>query len=145
MTTKLISKNRNKKGSVMVEAALTIPLILGITLFIIEFGNVLYLNNSLSQISRSAARYASVTPAYTQTNIVEASGANSLLPDPSKLTLTITPAPGTAKSVGTTITVTTSYNYTPIVNPFGLFKSDNPWLPSIMSTAIGRSEVSSAS
>lgn len=128
----------------MAETALVIPILLGIVLFIYEFGSVFYISNSLSQIARSAVRYASVTSSYTQQNVIDASGANSLLPDIAKFTLTITPSPGIVKKVGDVITVNVQYNYTPIINPFGLFNSSQPWAPVLKSTAVARSEVSSA-
>ena len=135
--------NRSYKGSVMAEAALVIPLLLGITFVIIEFGNVLYLENTLNQIARSAARSASVTPSYTQEELIDTSMASSLLPDVSKLTLTVVPAPGTARSIGASITVTALYSYTPLVNPFGFFNSNTSWIPQIKGVSTVRSEVSS--
>ena len=134
---------RSCNGSLMAEAALVIPMLVGISFVIIEFGNVLYLTNSLNQISRSAARYASVTSSYTQQSLITASSASSLLPDVSKLTLSITPAPGASRNIGATITVTARYNYTPIINPFGLLNSNTSWAPKIKSTSAARSEVSS--
>lgn len=134
---------RSYKGSVMAEAALAIPLLLGVAFVIIEFGNVLYLTNTLNQISRSAARYASVTQSYTQQGLIDASKASSLLPDVSKLTLNVTPAPGAAKSIGTTITITTQYSYTPLINPFGFFNSNTQWAPQIKGISVARAEVSS--
>ena len=135
---------RSHDGSIMVEAALMIPILLGVTFFIIEFGSVLYLANTLNQIARTAVRYASVTPSYSQQDLIDAAGANTLLKDVSKLTLNITPAPGAAKSVGTTITVTVSYTYIPIINPFKLFNSNQSWAPVIMSASVARAEVSNA-
>lgn len=135
---------RSSYGGIMVEAAIIIPLLLGVTFFIIEFGNVLYLSNTLNQIARTTARYASVTPSYTQQDLINASGASSLLSDVSKLTLTIAPSPGSAKTVGTTITVNVSYSYVPIINPFGFFNSNQSWAPQIMSASVTRAEVSNA-
>lgn len=126
----------------MVESAILIPILLGVTFFVIEFGNVLYLTNTLNQISRTTARYASVTPVYTQQELIDVSGANQLLPDVSKFILTITPAPGAQKDVGSTITVQVQYNYTPIINPFGLLNSNQTWAPVVRSSSIARSEVS---
>ena len=134
---------RSSKGALMAEAALMIPILLGVTFFMIEFGNVLYLSNTLNQIARSAARYASVTSSYTQQSLISQSGASSLLKDVSKLTLTITPAPGAARSVGATITVNVQYSYTPVINPFGLLNSNHSWAPTIKSASVARSEVSS--
>ena len=132
---------RHAKGSVMAEAALTIPILVGISFVIIEFGNVLYLSNSINQIGRSAARYASVTLSYTQQDLINASGASSIIKDVSKLTLTISPTIGTTRSVGTTITVTAQYSYTPILNPFALLNSSNSWAPTVKSVAVARCEV----
>lgn len=134
---------RSSSGSVIAEAALVIPILLGICFVIIEFGNVLYLTNTLSQISRAAARYASVTPTYSQQDLVTASGASSLLNDVAKLTLTITPAPGAAKTIGATITVEAQYVYIPIVNPFKIFNSNQSWAPVVKSSSVARAEVSS--
>lgn len=139
-----INFKRAVKGSVMAEAAILIPILLGVTFFIIEFGNVLYLTNTLNQISRTAARYASVTPSYTQQGIIDASGASSLVPDISKFTLTVTPAPGVQRSVGSTITVEVQYDYIPIINPFGFFNINQDWVPVVRSSSVARSEVSNA-
>ena len=135
------SFKRSSKGSLIAEAALIIPILLGITFFITEFGNVLYLLDTLNQISRTAARYAAVTSAYTQESLIDASGANTLLPDINKLTLTAVPAPGAQRNIGATITITVQYNYIPIINPFGLFNSNNSWSPIIKSSSVARSEV----
>lgn len=135
---------RRNTGSVLAEAVLTIPLIVGITFFIAEFGNVLFLSNSLNQITRSAARFASVTPAYTNNQLIQASRAQNILPDVSRLTLNVTPASGAQRNVGATITVTAQYNYTPTINPFRLLDCNSPWMPQIMSTSTSRSEVAYA-
>lgn len=145
MKAKKIFFNRSNKGSVLAEAALTLPVLVGITLFIIEFGNAIYISNSLNQIARTAARYAAVTPSYTSSQVVDASGASSLLKDPSKLTLTITPAPGSARTVGTVITINAQYNYTPIINPFKILGSSQSWAPTLKSSSVARAEVANAS
>ena len=135
---------RTDKGTVTAEAALVFPLLLAVLLFIIEFGIVLYLSNSMNQIARTAARYASVTANYTQSGTLTASGASSIVPDISKLTLTISPTPGSMVSVGASITVTAQYNYTPVVNPFALLpQSMVNWAPVVRSTSVARAEVAS--
>ena len=133
---------RQSNGNILVEAALVIPLLVGITFFVVEFGNVFYLMNGLSQVARNAARFASVTPAYTQQDLINASGANSMLPDIKKFSLTIIPSAGSQRFVGAAITVTVQYNYTPYINPFGLFNIDKPWAPVLRSSSVVRSEVS---
>ena len=122
----------------MAEAALVIPFLVGITFFVVEFGNVFYILNGLSQTARNAARFASVTPSFTQQQLVEASGASSLLPEVSKMTLTIRPNIGAQRSVGSAITVNVQYNYTPLVNPFGLFNVSSPWAPVLRTTSVVR-------
>ena len=135
---------RTEKGVVTAEAALVFPLLLAVLLFIIEFGLVLYLANSMNQIARTAARYASVTANYTQSATLTASGASAIVPDISKLTLTISPTPGSMVSVGASITVTAQYNYTPIVNPFSLIPNSMvSWAPLVRSTSVARAEVAS--
>ena len=135
---------RYTHGSIISEAALVIPILIGVSFVIIEFGNVLYLYNSLSQIARTAARYAAVTSSYTQESLISASGASSVLSDVSKLTLNITPAPGEVRNIGDIITVNLQYNYTPVINPFRLFNSNQSWAPVIKSSSVARSEVPNA-
>ena len=135
---------RTDKGAVTAEAALVLPLLVAVLLFIIEFGIVLYLSNSMNQIARTAARYASVTANYTQSATLTASGASAIVPDITKLTLTISPTPGSMVTVGTSITVTAQYNYTPVVNPFALLpQSTVNWAPVVKSTSVARAEVAS--
>lgn len=137
-----LKKNRNEDGAVIAEAALVLPLLVGILFFIIEFGLVMYFSNSLNQVARTAARYASLTTSYTQSGVETASGASIVLPDSMNFSLTITPTPGSAKSIGDTITVTVQYTYVPVINPYGLFNSMLSWAPVIKSYAISRAEVS---
>lgn len=134
---------RSKKGAVMAEFALSIPILLTILFFIIEFGNILYLSNTLNQVARSAVRYAAMNPSATTTQLATAAGASSSLPNATDLTLVVSPTAGTSRSVGDTITVTASWNYTPFINPFGFLSPGTAWSPSIMTTAIGRVEVAS--
>jgi len=126
------------------EAALVIPLLIGVTFFVFEFGNVLYISNTLNQISREAARYAVVTPNFTEEELINATKAQELVPDIERLTITIEPPIGTTRSVGTTVTINVEYDYTPIINPFGFFNSSNKWAPKIRSSTVARSEVSNA-
>lgn len=135
---------RSNKGSVLAEAAIIIPLILGLLFFIIEFGNVFFLTNTLNQISRTTARYASVTSSYTMQDLINQSRAGSLLPDISRFNLTIDPAVTSVKNVGTTITINVQYNYLPIINPFGFFNSNQNWQPVLRASSVARSEVSNA-
>ena len=133
---------RNRNGAVMAEAALVLPLLIGITFAITELGNILYISNSLNQLARTIARYASVSQNYTNAGLITQSGASSIV-NTSNLTLTITPAAAASRNVGDQITVVLRYSYTPIVNPYRLFSfsSTTSWISSISSTAVARSEV----
>ena len=138
-----ITRN-NTKGIAIAEAALIIPILVGIVFLMIEFGNVYYLINNLNQAARSAARYASLTPSYTQQDLTNNSGASSLFSDVSNFSLTISPSVGSAKSVGTSIIVTTQYAYTPLLNPFGFLSSNTTWSPILKGSSTIRSEVAYA-
>jgi Flp pilus assembly protein TadG len=144
MVSKYMIKSRSIQGSILAEAALAIPLVVAALFFIIEFGNVLYLNNSVNQISRSAARYISVNSTYTNQDLINVSGAMNIVPNLERLTFTITPQSGAQVRVGDTITVTAQYNYTPIVNPYRLLFLNNSWTPTVRSVSVIRSEVSNA-
>ena len=134
---------RTFKGSVMVEAALILPILLGVTFFILEFGNVLYLINTVNEIARISARLAAVYPSYTTTQLISQCNASSVVQDVSKLSLTVTPSPGASRNVGDAITVTAQYTYTPYINPFKLlnFSSSQTFAPTIRSMAVARAEV----
>ena len=139
----LIKKNiRSRKGNVMAEAAIVIPLLMGIIFFIVEFGNVLYISNTLNQVARTGARYASITAGYTQSGVESAAGGSTLLSmADTLLTTTITPSPGTAIAIGDSILVMVSYMYIPTINPFSLIDATTSWSPVLKSTAVIRSEV----
>lgn len=132
--------SRSSKGAVMAEAALVVPLLIGITFVITEFGNIFYISNSLNQVARTMARYAAVSQNYTNSGLLSSAGASSVL-DTSKIAITITPAAGASRSIGDTITVTLTYSYTPMINPFRFFNSNANFAPTIKTSAVSRSEV----
>lgn len=145
MFKKLQIKSRNKRGAVLVEFALAVPLLLGILFFIIEIGNLFYLSNSLQQIARTSARYAATTESYSLTELKDYAtkhgSTNYVIPDISKLSVSITPAVGT-QAVGDTITVTISYTYSPLIlNPMNFFGSGSSLAPTLKGIAASRAEV----
>lgn len=136
--------HRDNKGAVMAEFALAVPILIGILFFVIEFGNILYLSNSLNQIARSAARYAAVNTSYTSATLKTAANSSSILPIPASLTLSFSPS--SSVMVGDAITITASYSYTPMVNLyrfFSFFTSSATWTPTLSSVAVSRAEVAS--
>lgn len=112
---------RTVKGAILTEAALLIPLLAFISFCILEFCNILYLMNTLNFISQYSSRYAAVNPNADYSEILNATHVNKLLPDSSNLTINISPSPGNSRSIGSKITTTLSYNYTPLINPFVFF------------------------
>lgn len=132
---------RSNKGAVLVELSLTLPILLGIIFFIYEFGNVIYLSNSLNVIARSAARYAAISPNTNTTSLKNIAGASSVFTDLSKLTLNVSPTPGASRQVGDPLTVSVQWSYTPFINPFNLFGSSSSWSPTLSSSAVSRVEI----
>ena len=131
------------KGALMVEVALVLPILLAIVFFVIEFGNILYMQKTVNEIARISARLAAVYPSYTTTQLISQCNASSVVQDVSKLSLTVTPSPGASRNVGDAITVTAQYTYTPYINPFKLlnFSSSQTFAPTIRGMSVARAEV----
>ena len=141
---KQASRKRNIKAAVMAEFVLSIPILLSILFFIIEFGNLFYYSNTVNYIARAAARYAAMNPTASESALISQAGSASAVSDVSGITLTVTPAPGATRNVGDTLTVEVEWDYVPIFNPFNLLDaSHTTWAPTITSTAISRVEVAS--
>lgn len=132
---------RSKKAVVLAEFALSIPILLGFMFFIIEFGNVFYLTNSVNNIVCNAARYAAIYPNATETILKDKAGASDALDNPALLTLSVTPVPGATRTIGDPIIVTATYSYTPTFNPLILFSATDTWNPNITGTAVSRVEI----
>lgn len=59
---------RRKIGSVIVETALILPMLMALTLGIVQYGIILNASNALTQIARESARAAALSP-YSDVNI----------------------------------------------------------------------------
>lgn len=87
---------REERGSVIVEFALVAPLLLMIVMGIIDFGWMIDRNNMVNNVSRDAARVASLDGTFQQVkdtadSELDSAGIDSS--DPSVVTVTITCAP----------------------------------------------------
>jgi len=109
---------KNKKGAVLVETAIILPLLLVIVFGIIEFGWAMYITNSLNNAAREGARLAAVTPKPITADDarVDARVKSSLLFNYNKQDLTIVTIPPLASGDPVTVTVTLIFReLTPII------------------------------
>jgi hypothetical protein len=93
-----MSRTRSSRGQTLVEFALVIPLFLTLLFTVVDFGRVVWANNSLANAAREAARFAVVhggtattecpvgPPIPNETKIPPAS-ASCPYPSPSKLSI----------------------------------------------------------
>jgi len=133
-------------GAVLAETALILPIVLGVTFAVIEFGRIFYYVNSLNHICRASARYASIGPNYTTTRLKTLSNATTLIPSAITITLTVSPTTGTVRLVGDLITVTASIPFDPVFPDFiKLFTggTSTMWPTTLTVRATNRVEVAS--
>lgn len=129
-------KHHPQRGVALIELALTIPLMIMLSMIVIEFGRALYEYNTVTKSVRDAVRYLTVQlpPAPTTcpsaaTNLVQYGRINPQSTDkplaPGLASATVSCnwlTSGTYPLVSTTVTVTvTGYRFTSMVsNVFGL-------------------------
>ena len=108
---------RNERGTALVEFALVLPILMALTIGILDFGRALNYYNQLSQLAGQGARAAAVNcnPDGTcaasgtsiQTQLAETYAQGALN---KKMQACITPASG----IGAPVAVTARYNFTPV-------------------------------
>lgn len=54
--------SRGRRGSTLIEFALVLPILLLLTMGILQYGLIMNATNTLSQITREGARYAAINP-----------------------------------------------------------------------------------
>lgn len=59
-------KRRSQRGQSMVEGVLILLTVIGIILGVMDFGQMMYLHQTLTERARAAARYGSMNPTDTQ-------------------------------------------------------------------------------
>jgi Flp pilus assembly protein TadG len=106
----------NRRGSVLVEFAFVVVIFMTLLLGMLQFGVYLNVTNSLWNLSREGARFAAV-----QKNTDAAANANIMayiekvrppIVLASALTAKITPDSATARTSGTSVTITLTYDMT---------------------------------
>jgi Flp pilus assembly protein TadG len=131
-----LATRRRRRGAALLEFALVASLFFVLLLGMLQFGVYLNATNTLWNLSREGARFAAVqrsdSPTASQNNqkiidhITKPSPEGMLPPtvDPQKLTITIEPSEAAARTRGSRVTVTLSYDMTdklfvPIGNSLG--------------------------
>ncbi len=112
-TTQLKRKFRLHKrhcGSVIVEFALILPMLLLLTFGILQYGIIMNASNSLTQISREGARFAALNPSDDDKIKTRIQAVCSTTPIKySDLKIDINPPLAAARTSGTAVTVTVTY------------------------------------
>ena len=112
---------KNQKGAAFVEFALVGPILILVTFAIMDFGRMMWLNNTVEHAATEGARYAAVrgankpTPA-TETQIVTfvQGRADGMALTTSEINVTWTPN----NNPGSTVTVQVTHNYEYIIASF---------------------------
>ncbi len=134
---------RSNSGAALAEAAISIPLLVAIMLFVIEVGRFMYISNCLTQAANTAARYAAVHESYSSSDLVNyatVQGMSYTIPNPENISIDLSPDEGT-QMVGDIIIIMLTYDYSPLVNPFILLPGEYSWPPPLMATAKSRAEI----
>ncbi|MGE5629005.1 MAG: TadE/TadG family type IV pilus assembly protein [Solirubrobacterales bacterium] len=116
---------RNEKGQAAVEFALVLPFLILLICGVIDFGRILYTANTLTGACERAARYASINPTKTDTDVRDY--IYSILPagfDTTNIN-DVNADPDPTRTSNTTVTVTFTYEMD-YVTPFikNLLSSD---------------------
>jgi Flp pilus assembly protein TadG len=93
-----MSRTRSSRGQSLVEFALVIPLFLTLLFTVVDFGRVVWANDSLANAAREAARFAivhggtkttacPVGPAIPNETVIPIASASCPSPSPSKLSI----------------------------------------------------------
>ncbi len=112
---------KDHKGTAFIEFALIAPIFFLVTFGIIDFGRMMWLNNTVEHAATEGARYAAVrgsnkpSPA-TETQVVSfvQNRADGMALTPSEIAVTWTPN----NNAGSTVTVQVTYNYEYIIAGF---------------------------
>ncbi len=112
---------KDHKGAAFIEFALIAPIFFLVTFAIIDFGRMMWLNNTVEHAATEGARFAAVrgsnkpSPA-TETQVVTfvQGRADGMALTPSEIAVTWTPN----NNAGSTVTVQVTYNYEYIIAGF---------------------------
>ncbi|RYX84365.1 pilus assembly protein [bacterium] len=116
------ASHSRRRGAALLEFALVAAMFLMLLTGMLQFGIYLSTTNSLWNLSREGARYASVQRSDSATvsdnntrieNHIKKPAPDGMLPpniDPNKMTVTITPTAATSRSKGTEVKITIAYD-----------------------------------
>lgn len=105
---------RHQRGATLVEYALVVPVFLLIVLGIMEFGHILFIQNTLANAAREGARYLVVRPedaSATNANFLAVARRLTTGLDPDELDFEVSRS-------STSVTVTVNYRVDLITGPF---------------------------
>lgn len=94
---------KSQRGQALIETALTIPIVMLMTLFVLDFGRGIYIPSSLNHISKNGADWAATDPRLNSLNGVTASDQSAAIAD---LTTKIENELSVYPGVGTGVTIT---------------------------------------
>ena len=120
--TKLLAFARDQCGSPAVEFALVAPILVLLTVGILDIGRVMMTETTLESVARDAARYAglhgsdSTTPA-TQTSIQSYAEGRAVGIDSTTLNVAVT-WENSSNSSGSSVTVALTYDFNLLVGQF---------------------------
>lgn len=111
------SLRSRSRGQGIVEFAIALPIFLALTFGIIELGWLLYNNHTLSNATREGARYAMVNGARSENSdaVAEIQDVVSDYSGGLNGSVSTTVTPQTIGEPGSQVTVSTTYDYQPIV------------------------------
>jgi Flp pilus assembly protein TadG len=124
-------RGSKQRGQALLELALTLPILLLLTLGLIELGRLAYYNIEVSDAARAGVQFGTQSLAYAADTAGITTAAQSDAPDLGAGTITVTPVqycdcPGTGSAgacpaAGCSyplvyLKVTTTYTYTPLFN-----------------------------
>lgn len=112
-----LCSHARSRGQGIVEFAIVLPIFLLLTLGIIELGWLVYNNHTLASATREGARYAMVNGERSENSNVVSEVQDIVSQRAGGLAGPVTTAvsPSTIGEPGTQVTVSTSYEYQPIV------------------------------
>ena len=104
---------RARRGSVVIEFALGLPIFLVMVYGIFEFGRVFWTKNTMEFAVEEAARYTMVNPNASDADILQRLQDNAIGLDVSRITIDITfEVIGTNRSF---VNIISTYNYAPMI------------------------------
>jgi len=65
-----VSRNQSARGQALVEFAMVLPIFMVLLFALLDFGRVVYAQNTVAQAAREAARFAAVSPSESKADLI---------------------------------------------------------------------------